>query len=113
MKEYLGVDVPDDTHGVLQDSHWAMGNIGYFPSYALGNAFGAQIAVRMKQDLDPDACAAAGNLALVVDWLTEHLFKYGCMLDPMPLLEQVCGGPFTPDDYVAYLKEKFGAVYGL
>ncbi len=113
MKEYLGVDVPDDTHGVLQDSHWAMGNIGYFPSYALGNAFGAQIASRMNRDLDLNACVAAGNLAPVVDWLTEHLFRYGCMLDPMPLLEQVCGGPFTSDYYVEYLKEKFSSIYGL
>ncbi len=113
MKEYLGVDVPDDTHGVLQDSHWSQGNVGYFPSYALGNAFGAQIAARMKKDLDLDACTANGDLAPVVNWLTDHLFKYGCMLDPMPLLEQVCGEPFTPDYYIQYLKEKFSAIYGL
>ena len=44
-KEYLGVDVPDDAHGCLQDIHWAMGDLGYFPSYALGSAYGAQASM--------------------------------------------------------------------
>ena len=113
MKEYLGVDVPNDTKGVLQDSHWGSGSFGYFPTYALGNAYGAQMCARMKRDVDVDACCAKGDLQPVVDWLTEHVFKYGCMLDPTPLFEQYCGEKFSAEYYCRYLKEKFSAVYGL
>jgi len=113
MKEYLGVDVPDDTHGVLQDSHWSSGSFGYFPTYALGNAYGAQMAERMRQDVDLDECCAKGDLKPVVDWLTEHVFKYGSMMDPLPLFEQYCGAEFTAEPYCRYLKEKFSAIYGL
>ena len=107
MREYLGIEVPDDTRGVLQDSHWSSGYFGYFPTYALGNAYGAQIYERMNRDVDVEGCCAKGELAPVVSWLAEHLFKYGCMLDPEPLFEQVCGAPFTPEPYCRYLKEKF------
>ena len=113
MKEYLGVDVPDDTHGVLQDSHWSTGYFGYFPTYALGNAYGAQMAGRMSQDVDMDACFAKGDLKPVVDWLTENVFRYGRLMDPIPLFEQYCGAKFTTEPYCRYLKEKFGEIYGL
>ena len=113
MKEYLGVDVPDDTHGVLQDSHWSGGSFGYFPTYALGNAYGAQMCERMRRDVDIEKCCAEGDLKPVVDWMTEHLFRYGCMMDPVPLFEQVCGEKFDTDAYCHYLKEKFGKIYGI
>ena len=113
MKEYLGIDVPDDTRGVLQDSHWGSGSFGYFPTYALGNAYGAQMAERMKQDIDLDGCCAKGDLKPVVDWLTEHVFKYGCMMDPLPLFRQYCGAEFTYEPYCRYLKEKFSDIYKL
>lgn len=113
MRDYLGVDVPNDTKGVLQDSHWSSGYFGYFPTYAMGNAYGAQMCERMRRDVDVDGCCAKGDLAPVVDWLTEHVFRYGCMLDPVPLFEQYCGAKFTPEPYCRYLKEKYSAIYGL
>ena len=113
MKEYLGVDVPNDTMGVLQDSHWSSGSFGYFPTYALGNAYGAQMYERMAQDVDVAECCAKGELQPIVEWLTEHVFKYGCMLDPVPLFERYCGAKFTPDPYCRYLKEKFCGIYRL
>ena len=61
-KEILGLDVPDDARGCLQDVHWSDGAFGYFPSYALGNAYGAQILAAMKRDFDVDAAVAAGGL---------------------------------------------------
>ena len=60
-RKYLGVEVPDDRSGVLQDSHWSGGQIGYFPSYALGSAYGAQIVAKMKETVDVDECVAAGT----------------------------------------------------
>lgn len=113
MKEYLGVEVPDDTHGVLQDSHWSGGSMGYFPSYAIGTAYSAQIMHTMKKELDVDALIAAGNLKPIVEWLGEHLYRFGSMMDPGELLEQCCGEPFDPTYFTDYLTEKFSRIYGL
>ena len=113
MKEYLGIDVPNDSKGVLQDTHWSGGMFGYFPTYALGNAYGAQMCERMKQDVDVAACCAKGDLKPIVDWLTEHVFQYGCLMDPIPLFEQYCGAKFTPSYYCNYLKEKYSEIYAL
>ncbi len=113
MKEYLGVDVPDDTRGVLQDSHWSGGMMGYFPSYAIGSAYAAQIMHRMKQDLDVDTIIASGSLKPIVQWLEEHIYQYGSMMDPGDLLEKCCGEPFNPKYYTDYLTGKFSIIYGL
>ncbi len=113
MKEYLGVDVPNDTKGVLQDMHWGGGMFGYFPTYALGNAYGAQMCERMKRDVDVERCCAEGDLKPVVSWLTDHVFRYGCLLDPIPLFNQYCGAEFTAKPYCRYLKEKYSEIYGL
>ncbi|MBO4837976.1 MAG: carboxypeptidase M32 [Lachnospiraceae bacterium] len=112
-KEYLGVDVPDDTRGVLQDSHWGGGMVGYFPSYALGSAYGAQILARMKETVDVDACLARGDLKPINDWNREHIWQYGKLYPPQELLERVLGGPFDPGYYVRYLEEKYTQLYGL
>ena len=111
-KEYLGVDVPSDREGVLQDSHWANGNIGYFPSYAIGSAYGAQYLRQMQKDFNVSAAVATGRLTQINRWLEEKIWKYGCMKDPTPLFESVCG-PFDPTCYTAYLRDKFTEVYGL
>lgn len=113
MKEYLGVDVPDDSHGVLQDSHWSGGSMGYFPSYAIGSAYSAQIMHRMRKDLNIEEIIASGNLKPIVDWLEEHIYKYGSLMDPTDLFEQACGEPFDPKYYTDYLTEKFKEIYGL
>ena len=111
-KEYLGVDVPDDRQGVLQDSHWSNGNIGYFPSYAIGSAYGAQYLLELSKELDVDSVVRSGDLTPINNWLEEKIWKYGCMKDPVALFESVCG-KFDPDCYVAYLEKKFTEVYGL
>ena len=112
-KEYLGVDVPDDRHGVLQDSHWSGGNIGYFPSYALGNAYGAQFLKKMKETVDVDECVASGDLAPVNEWNREHIWQYGSLYEPNELLERVLGEKFDPGVYMDYLEEKYRDIYGI
>lgn len=112
-REYLGVEVPNDKQGVLQDSHWSGGMIGYFPSYALGSAYGAQMLRKMKQTVDVDACMAEGNFAPINEWNREHIWKYGCLLKPGELLERVLGEPFDPFVYTDYLEAKFGELYGI
>ncbi len=113
MKEYLGLDVPDDRRGVLQDSHWSGGSIGYFPSYALGSAYGAQLLAKMKETVDADAAVSSGDLTPILDWLTERIWRKGCLYDPQELFEKAAEAPFDPSYYIEYLKEKYGALYGL
>lgn len=112
-KEYLGVDVPDDKRGVLQDSHWSGGNVGYFPSYALGSAYAAQMLAKMKQTVDVDAAIRSGDLSPINDWLESHIWRFGCLRDPMELLEQAVGEPFDPKYFTDYLERKFSEIYGL
>ena len=112
-KEYLGVDVPSDREGCLQDSHWSGGSIGYFPSYALGSAYGAQLLRKMKETVDVDECLKTGNFAPINAWNREHIWQYGCLKKPGALLEQALGEKFDPTVYTQYLEEKYGEIYGL
>ena len=112
-KEYLGVDVPDDTRGVLQDSHWSSGSFGYFPSYALGSAYGAQMLKVMERDIPVWELVAKGDLKPIVGWLTERIYRYGRLLKPNELILKACEAPFDPRYYVDYLKNKYTEVYGL
>ena len=112
-REYLGVEVPDDRRGVLQDSHWAGGNIGYFPSYALGSAYGAQYLRKMKETVDVDACVRAGNFAPIDAWLRERIWKYGSLLTPAEVFRNAVGEEFDPTVFTAYLEEKFTDLYDL
>ena len=112
-REVLGVTVPDDRRGCLQDSHWSTGYLGYFPSYALGSAYGAQMLREMEKDVNVSECVAAGNLAPVTAWLQEKIHQYGSLRKPAELLPAAMGGPLDAAVYTGYLKKKFGALYGL
>ncbi len=112
-KEYLGVDVPDDKHGVLQDSHWSGGGIGYFPSYALGSAYGAHLLAKMKETVDVSACLENGNFSPINEWNKEHIWKYGCVKDSGALLRDALGEEFDPTYYTDYLEEKYSKIYGI
>lgn len=92
MRRLLGVEVPDDAHGVLQDVHWAMGAFGYFPSYALGCLIAAQLWERLEQDLGPqDEALSKADVAPMRAWLAERVHRHGRRLDTVPLLEQATG----------------------
>ena len=111
-KEYLGVEVPDDARGCLQDVHWT-GSYGYFPSYALGNAYGAQILRTMEKDFDVHAAIRAGELTKLRDWLTEHVFGIGSMMTPDEWIRAITGESLNVNYYLDYLEEKFTKIYGL
>lgn len=112
-RDYLGVTVPNDAMGVLQDMHWSEGMFAYFPSYALGSAYGAQFQSVMRKSLDVDALVRKGDLAPITGWLAQNIHQYGKMYDPKELIEKVCGEPFDAKYYVDYLKGKMKAVYGI
>lgn len=111
-REYLGVEVPDDRNGCLQDSHWSGGSFGYFPSYALGSAYGAQMLHRMEQDLDVWGGVERGDLSQVTDWLREKVHQYGCLLEPADVVRNACG-EFDPACYTDYLVKKYSEIYRL
>lgn len=113
MKEYLGIDVPDDTRGVLQDNHWSTGSLGYFPAYALGSAYGAQMLAKMQESLDVFALVRSGNLQPIIAWLTDKIYRHCSMYDPKPLFESVVGAAFDPTYFTDYLEKKFSAIYNL
>ena len=112
-KEYLGVEVPSDTEGCLQDSHWSGGSIGYFPSYALGSAYGAQMKHVMEADIGPIApMIARGDIASITAWLREHIHRFGNFKKPADLFEDACG-KFDPKFFADYLTEKYSRLYDL
>jgi len=111
-KEYLGVDVPDDKRGCLQDSHWSGGAFGYFPSYALGSAYGAQMLRNMERDIDVWGPVSKGDLSQVSGWLKEKVHRYGGLLEPANVVKNACGG-FDPTVFADYLEKKYSALYGL
>ena len=112
-KDVLGVDVPDDRRGCLQDSHWSTGYIGYFPSYALGSAYGAQMLRQMEKTVDVWGTVAKGDLSPVTAWLTENIHQYGALKKPQDLLPAAMGRPLDATVYTDYLKKKFSELYGL
>ena len=112
-KEYLGIDVPTDREGVLQDTHWSGGLFGYFPSYALGSAYGAQMLAKMQEEFDVFGSVAQGSFDQVNGWLREHIWRHGSLFAPGKLLENAVGAPFDPKYYVDYLTKKYSALYRL
>jgi carboxypeptidase Taq len=113
--DYLRIEVPDDTHGVLQDVHWSGGAVGYFPTYALGNLISAQLWEKVTADL-PDLPEAfeRGEFDPLREWLRENLHRHGRKFTPSETLERAAGvSRIDPEPYVRYLKQKVGDIYGL
>lgn len=111
-EKYLGVRPKSDKEGILQDVHWADG-FGYFQAYAIGNMYNAMYYNRMKEDLDIDAEAAAGNFGKINSWMAEHVFKKANYMAPKDWIRDITGRDFTPDDFLDYLTEKYTALYEL
>jgi carboxypeptidase Taq len=113
-QEYLGVTPATNSEGVLQDVHWAGGSFGYFPSYALGNMYAAQITNTLKKQFPQvDEWIASGNLEPIKQWLTEKVYRHGKLLTPSEIIKQVTGEELNPDYLVGYLEHKYQALYGL
>jgi carboxypeptidase Taq len=109
-RSYLGLEVPDHAHGVLQDIHWAEGAFGYFPTYALGNVIAGQLWQRVTADLpDLDESLAAGDFAPLREWLAEHVHRHGRRYLTTELLQRVVGEGLDPAPYLAYLEAKVDA----
>jgi carboxypeptidase Taq len=105
VRELLGIDVPDDRVGVLQDVHWSYGAFGYFPTYALGTILAAQIWDVARAELPdlPDQ-VEAGDFAPLRGWLAERIHRHGRRLEPMELITAATGRALDPEPYLAYAR---------
>ncbi|MDQ0271024.1 carboxypeptidase M32 [Cytobacillus purgationiresistens] len=113
-EEYLGIKPENDSVGVLQDVHWAGGSFGYFPSYALGYMYAAQLKNTMIKDLpNYDKLLEEGNLLPIREWLTEHVHQYGKMKEPLNILKDITGEGLNVQYLIDYLYEKYTKIYQL
>jgi carboxypeptidase Taq len=109
VHDYLGVEVPDDRLGVLQDVHWSGGGFGYFPTYQLGNVISVQIWEKAAESIpDLEAQIERGEFGELHEWLRSNVYAHGRKYMPSELLERVVGGPLDAEPYLRYLRAKFG-----
>lgn len=112
-EEYLGIRPMQDDEGILQDIHWAGGNFGYFPTYALGSAYAAQFYHAMEKDLDVASILENDQFGQIADWLKTHIHQYGAYYDADEILYKATGERFNPQYYIDYLKTKYSQIYQL
>ncbi len=112
-EEYLGVRPRDVSEGVLQDIHWSQGSFGYFPSYALGSAFAAQIYFYLRKQMDFDGLLRRGDLAVIREFLRQNVHRFGKLKTSRQIIKDITGEDFNPQYYVDYLTEKYRKVYGI
>ena len=106
-QDYLGIEVPDDAHGVLQDVHWPGGAFGYFPTYSLGNVIAGQLWDAAERDLgDLPGQIAEGDLASLGGWLREHVHRWGRRLSPTEILERAGCGELSVEPLLQHLRER-------
>jgi carboxypeptidase Taq len=110
MREYLGVDVPDDAQGVLQDTHWAIGLIGYFPTYLLGTVMSVQIWQKAVADIpELEDQIERGEFGTLREWLGEHVHAHARKFSPQETLRRATGSTIDAKPYLAYLQSKYRA----
>ena len=113
-RSYLGLEPPDDAHGVLQDVHWSWGYFGNFPTYALGNLVASQLWEKLERDIpDLDQQMARGSLDGLLAWLRQNIHRHGNKLFTTELLQRITGAGLSAGPYLRYLNGKFGQIYGL
>jgi carboxypeptidase Taq len=112
-RDYIGVTPDSDAKGVLQDVHWTSG-FGYFPTYTLGNLYGAQIYATLRREFpDFDDRLASGDTSFILNWLREHMYAVGAIYMPADLIKRVTGEKPNPRYFSEYLASKYAAIYSL
>lgn len=109
-KRLLGLDVTRPTEGVLQDIHWAWGELGYFPTYAVGNLYAASLYQALQRDVGPvEPALTQGDLSVVRRWLGTHVHQEGYRYEGETLVERVTGHGLTDQDFIAALRSRYAA----
>jgi len=110
-EEYLGIEIENDSEGVMQDTHWASGSFGYFPSYALGNIYSGQmLSTLIKEIPEWKNQISMGNFKQIKEWLVENVYRYGNQFDPYDLLRNITGNEVNVNPYLDYLDDKFSNI---
>lgn len=110
--KYLGVTIKNDSEGVMQDTHWASGLFGYFPSYALGNIYSGQLLACMETTIDDwKTQIGKGNFQNVKHWLTENVHSHGNLYNPPELIKKITGNELKVEPFLKYLKQKYSQLY--
>ena len=112
MYEYLGLMPKNELEGCYQDSHWTA-TFGYFPTYAVGSAYGAMFLKELKKDVDVDKDLSMGNFKNINKWLKEHIHQYSGTRNNNEVIRNVCHQEFDPHIYIDYLIEKFSKIYDI
>ena len=113
-EKYLGIRPTDRASGVLQDIHWSMGAIGYFPTYTLGNLYSAQLLSAAREDLpEHDSQIRNGDFSPLLNWMREKVHRRGSILGPAELIEEATGSPPSPEAFVDYLSNKVKRLYSV
>jgi carboxypeptidase Taq len=106
MRRLLGVEVPDDAHGCLQDVHWSGGMFGYFPSYALGNLAAAQLTAKLSETVNLDAAVGVGDFSRVRSWLRDNVHIQTDVVSLDDLMVRATGTSLDPAYFQRYLEAK-------
>ncbi len=111
-KELLGLKIENDTEGIMQDTHWASGYYGYFPSYAIGNVYSGQIFQALNLNVDKvKEQIEEGEIKEVNLWLKQNVQYYGSLYEPNELIEKISGEKINAHPYIQYLQEKYRKLY--
>jgi carboxypeptidase Taq len=114
MKAYLGIVPANDAEGLLQDVHWSMGTIGYFPTYSLGSLLAVQFYNQILAEMpEIPAHIERGEFAPLLTWLKERIYIHGKKFTPTELVKKVTGSELSARPFVEYVKAKYGDIYGL
>jgi carboxypeptidase Taq len=114
MKSYLGIVPANDAEGLLQDVHWSMGTIGYFPTYSLGSLLAVQFYNQILAEMpEIPAQIERGEFAPLRNWLKERIHIHGKKFTPTEMVKRVTGSELSARPFVEYVKTKYGDIYGL
>jgi carboxypeptidase Taq len=114
MQKWVGITPPDDSDGVLQDMHWCIGALGYFPTYTLGTIYAAAIFDKAKSELpDLEEQLRQGDTSQLLGWLQRNMYDHGYLYPAKELMERILGEPPSARPFVNYLKTKFENLYDI
>lgn len=111
-KEYLGITPSNDAEGILQDVHWTSG-FGYFPTYALGNAYNSMYYKRLEKEVDISSSIKNNDIKQINNWMKDNVFSYANRLEPKQWIKQITSKDFDGDDFLNYLVDKYSKIYKL
>jgi len=110
----FGYPVDKASNGVLQDVHWSVGLIGYFPTYSLGNVYAGCLHDALRRDVpELDAQLAQGDTTAATGWLNQNVQKHGGLYEPKEVIERASGQPASESPLLSYLKGKFSELYAI